>query len=109
MIKFDEFTNKHLKYFIDKKKNETNTFIFPTLKEKKEIINKYIKNNNIKYKIEEYKISENKINKLVDTQWVYKEVLNSLGNLTANYKITWIFNPTKSIVTTNCIFIKSII
>jgi len=102
MVKYDDFTIKYLKYFMDKR--DTKNLILPTLKEKRNIVSNYIKNNKVNFKIEEYKIPQNKIEKLVDTQWVYKEVLNSLDILTANYKITWLYNNMK-----HCIFIKSTI
>ena len=98
MVKFDDFTNKHLKYFMGKREKH----ILPTLKEKRSLVSNFIKNNKVNFKIEDYEISNNKINKLADTQWVYKELLNSLDNLDSNYKITWLH---KNI--TNCIFIKS--
>jgi len=98
MVKFDDFTKKHLKYFMDKRENH----ILPTLKDKRKLVNDYIKKNKVEYQLEEFKISNTKINELADTQWVYKELLNSLDNLDSNYKITWKY---KNI--TNCIFIKS--
>ena len=94
MVKFDAFTNKHLKYFMEKRED----IKFPTLKEKRKIVDEFVKNNKVKFKIEEYIIPENKLFKLADTQWVYKEALNSIDTLKANYKISW---------NNDCIIIKA--
>lgn len=85
MIKFDDFTNKYLKIFMEKRSK----VIFPELKKMRSDINDYIKNNEVKFKIEEYVIPERKLHELTDTPWVYKEVLNSIKDLHANYKISW--------------------
>jgi hypothetical protein len=85
MIKFDDFTNKYLKIFMEKRSK----VIFPELKKMRSDINDYIKKNEVKFKIEEYIIPEKKLHELTDTQWVYKEVLNSIKDLHANYKISW--------------------
>ena len=98
MIKFDDFTNKHLKFFMEKRSKA----IFPKLKKMRSDINNYIKNNEIKFKIEDYIIPEKKLLKLTDTQWVYKEVLNSIEDLKANYKISWSYKKFN-----HCIIIKS--
>jgi hypothetical protein len=98
MIKFDDFTNKYLKIFMKKRSN----VIFPKLKKMRSDISNYIKNNEIKFKIEEYVIPEKKLHTLIDTQWVYKEVLNSIKDLHANYKISWSYKNFN-----HCIFIKS--
>jgi len=98
MIKFDYFTNKYLKMFMEKRSK----VIFPKLKKMRTDINNYIKDNEIKFKIEEYKIPEKKLLELTDTQWVYKEVLNSIKDLHANYKISWSYKKCN-----HCIIIKS--
>ena len=98
MIKFDDFTNKYLKIFMGKRSK----VIFPKLKEMRTDIYNYIKNNEIKFKIEEYVIPEKKLHKLTDTQWVYKEVVNSIKDLHANYKISWSYKKCN-----HCIIIKS--
>ena len=98
MIKFDDFTNKYLKMFMEKRSK----IIFPKLKKMRSDINNYIKNNKIKFKIEEYVIPEKKLLKLIDTEWVYKEVINSIEDLKANYKISWSYKEFN-----HCIIIKS--
>jgi hypothetical protein len=94
MVKFDAFTNKHLKYFMEKRED----IKFPTLKEKRKIVDEFVKNNKVKFKIEEYIIPDKKLFELADTQWVYKEAVNSIDTLKANYKISW---------DNDCIFIKA--
>jgi len=85
--KYDEFTAKYLKIFIDKRKSIDLPFLKLMRKEVKDFINE-----NIKYSIEEYTIPLTKIKKLVDTHWVDHKVLNNLDTLNANYKISWTFN-----------------
>lgn len=85
--KYDEFTAKYIKIFIDKRKPIDLPFLKLMRKEVKDFINE-----SIKYSIEEYTIPLTKIKKLVDTYWVDHEVLNNLDTLNANYKISWAFN-----------------
>lgn len=97
MNKFDDFTVKYFKLFMEKRGNE----ILPGLKELKRQVAANI-NKKIKYKIEEYTIPITKIKKLIDTDWVDQNVLDSSDKLDSNYKITWVH---KNIIHT--IFIKS--
>jgi len=97
MTKFDDFTIKYFKIFMEKRGNE----ILPGLKELKRQVSTNI-NKKLKYKIEEYTIPITKIKKLIDSDWVDQDVINSLDELDANYKITWNY---KNIVHT--ILIKS--
>lgn len=87
MVKFDDFTVKYLKKFYYNRKD----FILPGLKELKNKIMQSF-NNKINYNIENYEIPINKIKKLVDTDWVDKDVINSLDLLNSNYKISWKYN-----------------
>lgn len=92
MIKFDDFTNNNLKFFIKRNKNIN----FNYIKElKKEILSMFDKN--IKYEISEYKISKNKLKKLFDTEWVYSKVYDNIDNLDSNYKITWYYKTNHTI------------
>jgi len=97
MNKFDDFTVKYFKIFMKKRSNE----ILPGLKELQKQVKSNI-NKKLKYKIEDYKIPLIKIKKLIDSQWVDQNVINTLDELEANYKITWSY---KNIDHT--IFIKS--
>jgi len=99
MTNFDDFTVKNLKLFMEKRNNE----ILVGLKELRNQVNTS-KNLNIKYKIIPYEISIDKIKKLIDSQWVDQEVLNSLDNLKANYKIIWTYKGNN-----NTIYLKSTI
>lgn len=97
MVKFDSFTKKYMKIFYDKKGDE----VLPGLKElRKKVFDTYDKN--IKYNIEEYIIPLVKIKKLIDTEWVDPEVINSLDELKINQKITWTYKNIK-----HTIFLKS--
>jgi hypothetical protein len=84
MTKFDDFTVKYFKQFMEKRGNE----ILPGLKELKKQVYSNI-NKKLQYKIEEYTIPISKIKKLIDSEWVDQNVINSLDELKANYKITW--------------------
>ena len=95
--KYDDFTAKYLKIFIDKRKSIDLPFLKSMRKEVKDFINE-----NIKYSIEEYTIPLTKIKKLVDTHWVDHEVLNNLDTLNANYKISWTFNKIHHTIYIKC-------
>ena len=86
MVKFTDFTKKYLKTFYNKRGDE----VLPGLKElRKKVYKNY--NKNLKYDIEEYHIPIEKIKKLIDTEWVDQEVINNLGDLKVNYKISWTY------------------
>ena len=44
---------------------------------------------NITFDITETKISKNRLNKLIDTEWVYKGVTKDIKNLSKEYLISW--------------------
>jgi hypothetical protein len=88
----DEFTIKYFKHFY-KFRNKEIKFNF--IKEEKNKIKGKLKK--INYKIIPYEIPENKIKKLIDTEWVYSEVINQLDNLNVNFKITWYYKTTHNI------------
>jgi len=92
MIKFDDFTNNNLKFFIKRNKNINFNYIKQL---KKDIINKFDKN--IKYEIIEYKIPKNKLKKLFDTEWVYSKLYENIGDLDADYEITWNYKTNHTI------------
>ena len=78
----NEFSNKYLLYFYE---NRDKGLEFDFIKEEKtKVKNKLTK---IDYKIEPYIIPKNKIKKLINTEWVYHDVINNLQNLDINYKI----------------------
>jgi hypothetical protein len=84
MVKFDEFTNKYFKIFMNKRE-KMNFILLNDLSKK---IKQNIKT--VSFKVEDYEIPKNKINKLVNTKWVYTEgVLNNLTPLECNKKIIW--------------------
>jgi hypothetical protein len=87
-----EFSNKYLLYFYE---NRDKNIKFDFIKEERKKIKNKLKE--IDYKIEHYTIPENKINKLVNTEWVYSEVINNLQTLDINYKITWNYKTTHNI------------
>ena len=88
----DEFSNKYLKYFNERRdKNIKFDFI---KEERKKVKNKLKK---INYKILPYKIPKNKIEKLIKSDWVYQEVINNLESLDSNYKITWYYKTIHNI------------
>ena len=97
MVKYDEFTAKYIKTFIDKRE----PIDLPFLKVMRKEVNDFI-NKNIKYSITEYIIPLTKIRKLVDTQWVDKTVLDNLDTLNANYKISWTFNKINNNIYIKC-------
>ena len=80
----NEFLNKYLLYFYE---NRDNGLKFDFIKEERtKVKNKLTK---IDYKIKPYIIPENKIKKLINTDWVYQDVINNLQTLDINYKISW--------------------
>lgn len=83
MVKFDDFTNRYLKLFMNKDKIK-----FDFINEEKNNIMKYI-DVKIKYDIDNYIIPKDKIKKLFDTEWVYKEATNNLEALNKEVKISW--------------------
>ena len=88
----DEFSNKYLQYF-NQRRNKNIKFDF--IKEEKIKIKNKLKK--INYKILLYEIPKNKIEKLINTDWVYQEVINNLESLDTNYKITWYYKTTHNI------------
>jgi hypothetical protein len=88
----DEFSNKYFNYFYDKRDK---TIKLDFIKEERKKVKNKLKN--INYKILPYEIPKNKINKLINTEWVYHEVINNLESLDTNYKITWYYKTTHNI------------
>jgi len=87
-----KFLNKYLLYFYE---NRDKSIKFDFIKEERKKIKNKLKK--IDYKIELYIIPENKIKRLVETEWVYQEVINNLQTLDTNYKITWNYKITHNI------------
>ena len=88
----NKFSNKYLLYFY---KNRDKGLKFDFIKgERTKVKNKLTK---IDYKIDPYIIPENKIKKLINTDWVYQDVINNLQTLDINYKITWNYKTTHNI------------
>ena len=88
----NKFLNKYLLYFYE---NRDKSIKFDFIKEERKKIKNKLKK--IDYKIELYIIPENKIKRLVNTEWVYQEVINNLQILDTNYKITWDYKTTHNI------------
>jgi hypothetical protein len=88
----DEFSNKYLKYFNERRDKNVN---FDFIKEERKKVKNKLKK--INYKILTYEIPKNKIEKLIKSDWVYQEVINNLESLDANYKITWYYKTIHNI------------
>ena len=97
----DTFSSKYFKYF-NQRRNKNIKFDF--IKEEKRKIKNKLKR--VKYKILLYEIPKNKIEELVNTPWVYHEVINNLESLDTNYKITWYYKTTHNIYLKCCILLK---
>ena len=88
----DDFSNKYFKYF-NQRRNKNIKFDF--IKEEKIKIKNKLKR--INYKLQLYEIPKNKIKQLINTPWVYHEVINNLESLDTNYKIIWYYKTTHTI------------
>ena len=88
----DDFSNKYFIYF-NKIRDKNIKFNF-IKEERKKVKNKLKK---INYKILKYEIPKIKIEELINTDWVYHEVINNLESLDTNYKITWYYKTTHNI------------
>ena len=86
----DEFSNKYLEYFNQRRDRNIK---FDFIKEEK----RKIKLERINYKLQLYEIPKNKIEELLNSPWVYHEVINNLDSLDINYKITWYYKTTHTI------------
>jgi len=97
MVKFDDFTVKYLKLFYNKRE----PILFPDLKNLRTLIKNSF-NKKLKFDIDDYEIPLKKIEKLADTQWVDKDMLNNLDSLKSNKKIMWTYRKIN-----HTIYIKS--